>query len=238
MALTAPGTLPCRPPGSSPPSSPGFGRVPTDPQHPGGFLRRAQAGKPHPASKCCRRNRRDAALQDSPATDKWGWDEPWAQGPSAPHNTPQGCTPQQHTPLRVHLQVQGQDTGSAPLCHPQWVWGTQPGTVLPSQLLTAPGHQGNPQHRSIPFHPPLEPISIPLPSSSAQKPPSGSHQVLLGASLLLPGSPGLASSWDAATSLGETCGVRGDGAEVGAERSRKRRREGEMEGWRKQLQII
>lgn len=154
-----------------PPSSPSFGRVPTDPQHPGGFLRRAQAGKPHPASKCCRRNRRDAALQDSPATDKRGWDEPWAQGPSAPHNTPQGCTPQQHTPLRVHLQVQGQDTGSAPLCHPQWVWGTQPGTVLPSQLPTAPGYQGNPQHRSIPFHPPLEPISIPLPSSSAQKPP-------------------------------------------------------------------
>lgn len=45
-------------------------------------------------------------------------------------------------------------------------------------------------------------------------------------------------SWDAATSLGGMCGVRGDGAEVGAEQSRERRREGEMEGWRKHLQII
>lgn len=146
-----------------PPFSPG----PHRPAAPG---RLSEEGTGWQTSPCLQMLQKEPEGCCTAATDRWGWGEPWALGPSAPRSTPRAAP--------------AAPPAARPTTGPCARAG--PGQGLSTRLPPAVGLRGRGRDRS----------------------------------------------WGAATSLGETRGMRGDGAEVGAERSRERGREGERKGGR------
>lgn len=105
----------------------GFGWAPQPPWHLSVFPGRTQACKPPPASKGCKGNQRDTALQDTQhavpsslrAVNRWDWDEPRAQGHTGPPASLKKSLPHRQAVSALHcamgaLACAGPGQGSTP----------------------------------------------------------------------------------------------------------------------------